>query len=159
MVGQFVRQLAFSLIAFGCVSPLFAQQSSEMGILTSERPSDRGRVWIFSKPNPKSTGDLAIGSQFTIVLRAVLSADGKVRNIRFVKVTPNSLSKQSVKIFKERAMNAAKRIKFTPAEKDGRPVSIWVELEYSFANPKEDRPSALPGATEFSDPKDPKPKV
>jgi TonB family protein len=32
----------------------------------------------------------------------------------------------------EKAIAAAKKIKFTPAEKDGRPVSQYVTLEYNF---------------------------
>ena len=33
----------------------------------------------------------------------------------------------------ERAIEAAKRIKFTPAMKDGKPVSVWMQLEYNFS--------------------------
>ena len=32
----------------------------------------------------------------------------------------------------ERAIAAAKQIKFIPAQKDGRPVSMWMQLEYNF---------------------------
>jgi hypothetical protein len=32
----------------------------------------------------------------------------------------------------ERAVEAARRIKFFPATKDGRPVSMFIQLEYNF---------------------------
>jgi len=32
----------------------------------------------------------------------------------------------------ERAIAAARQIKFTPATKDGRPVSMYIQLEYNF---------------------------
>lgn len=32
----------------------------------------------------------------------------------------------------ESAVEAAKKIKFTPATKDGKRVSMWLQLEYNF---------------------------
>lgn len=60
----------------------------------------------------------------TVVLRAVFSAKGKVVNIRVVSGLPHGLT--------ERAIEAAKKIKFIPATKDGKPVSMWMQLEYNF---------------------------
>jgi outer membrane biosynthesis protein TonB len=31
-----------------------------------------------------------------------------------------------------RAVRAARQIRFTPAEKDGKPVSMYIQLEYNF---------------------------
>ena len=32
----------------------------------------------------------------------------------------------------DRAVEAAKKIQFTPAKKNGHPVSMWMELQYNF---------------------------
>jgi TonB family protein len=60
----------------------------------------------------------------TVRLRAVLTASGQVTNISVLKGLPDGLT--------ERAIAAARQIRFTPAQKDGRAVSQWVVIEYNF---------------------------
>ncbi|HYX27429.1 MAG TPA: TonB family protein [Pyrinomonadaceae bacterium] len=60
----------------------------------------------------------------TVILRAVFAADGKVKMIRVISGMPDGLT--------ERAIEAARKIKFTPATKDGVNVSMWMELQYNF---------------------------
>jgi Gram-negative bacterial TonB protein C-terminal len=55
----------------------------------------------------------------------VLSATGKVTNIRVVSGLPDGLTK--------RAVDAAKKIEFIPAMKDGKYVSMFMQLEYDFS--------------------------
>jgi TonB family protein len=57
-------------------------------------------------------------------LRAVLSYTGEVKEITVLKSLPGGLN--------EKAVEAARQIKFTPARKNGRAVSQYVTLEYSF---------------------------
>lgn len=57
-------------------------------------------------------------------LRAVLMKTGEVTNIAVVLGLPGGLT--------EKAIVAARGIKFRPAMKDGRPVSQWITLEYNF---------------------------
>jgi TonB family protein len=57
-------------------------------------------------------------------LRLVLAADGTVKNIFPMKPLRHGLT--------EAAMNAAQQIKFTPAIRDGRPVSQFATLSYEF---------------------------
>jgi len=57
-------------------------------------------------------------------LRAVLNFSGEVTDISVIKGLRDG--------FTEEAAAAARRIKFTPAEKDGRKVSQYVVLEYKF---------------------------
>ena len=64
------------------------------------------------------------GVEGTVVLRAVFRSSGKVTNIQATKTLPDGLTEQ--------AIDAARRIKFKPAEKDGRPVSTYMQLEYNF---------------------------
>ncbi len=92
-------------------------------IFRSSEVSSRARV--LSKPEPSYT-ESARKNQITgtVVLRAVFSSSGSVTNISTIRGLPDGLT--------ERAIAAAKQIKFTPAMKDGHPVSMWMQLEYNF---------------------------
>ena len=92
-------------------------------IFRSSEVSSRARV--LSKPEPSYT-ESARKNQITgtVVLRAVFSSSGSVTNISTIRGLPDGLT--------ERAISAAKQIKFTPAMKDGHPVSMWMQLEYNF---------------------------
>lgn len=80
---------------------------------------------VLSKPEPQYTED-ARKNQVTgtVVLRAVFSSGGQVTNIRAVSGLPYGLT--------ERAIAAARQIKFIPATKDGHAVSMYIQLEYNF---------------------------
>jgi TonB family protein len=80
---------------------------------------------ILSKPQPSYTEE-ARQNQVTgtVVLRAVFTSEGEVTNITARSGLPNGLT--------ERAIQAARQIKFVPATKDGRPVSMYIQLEYNF---------------------------
>ena len=80
---------------------------------------------ITSKPEPGFTEEARQNNVTGVVrLRAVLAADGRVRNVVAIKRLPDGLT--------EKAIAAARQIRFTPAEKDGRAVSQYVTLEYNF---------------------------
>lgn len=83
------------------------------------------KVRVLSKPEPTYTEE-ARRNQVTgtVVLKCIFGANGKVFGIRAVSSLPNGLT--------ERAMIAARQIRFIPATKNGRPVSMWMELEYNF---------------------------
>jgi len=80
---------------------------------------------VLEKPEPTYT-EAARKNQITgmVVLRAVFSSSGQVTNIHAVSGLPDGLT--------ERAIAAAKNIRFVPATKDGHPVSMWMELQYNF---------------------------
>ncbi len=83
------------------------------------------RAIITFKPEPGFTEEARKNNVTGIVrLRAVLSASGEVSNLSVVKGLPDGLT--------EKAMQAARQIKFRPAQKDGRTVSQYVVLEYNF---------------------------
>lgn len=80
---------------------------------------------ITYKPAPGFTDEALDDDVYGVIrLRAVLSSAGEVRNISVIKGLPAGLTQQ--------AIEAARRIRFRPAEKDGRPVSMYVVLEYNF---------------------------
>lgn len=80
---------------------------------------------LISKPEPQYTED-ARKNQITgtVVLKVVFSSNGSVTNIRTVSGLPHGLT--------ERAIAAARQIRFVPATKDGHQVSMWMQLEYNF---------------------------
>lgn len=80
---------------------------------------------ILAKPEPEYTNaarsNVVRGS---VVLRALLAADGTVKHIVVVYGLPHGLTWQSVR--------AAQKMKFVPATLNGRPVGTFVQLEYNF---------------------------
>ncbi len=81
---------------------------------------------ILSKPEPTyNERARQAGVEGTVILRAVFSSDGAVKHILVIRSLPYGLTEQSIA--------AARRIKFVPAVKDGKPVSMVFQLEYNFA--------------------------
>ena len=83
------------------------------------------RARVLSKPEPQYTED-ARKNQVTgtVVLRVVFASSGEVMQIRAVRSLPFGLT--------ERAIAAARQIRFEPAKRDGRAVSVSMQLEYNF---------------------------
>ena len=80
---------------------------------------------LLSKPEPGYTEEARRrGVAGVVKLRVVLGADGGVSHIDVLESLPEGLT--------ERAMEAAERMRFVPAQRDGRPVSQWATVEYVF---------------------------
>jgi TonB family protein len=62
--------------------------------------------------------------QGTVVLSVVFTADGRITSIRVVRGLPDGLT--------EKAIEAAQKIRFNPAVKNGAPVSVRGSLEFTF---------------------------
>src|SRR5262245_19311178 len=60
----------------------------------------------------------------TVVLNVVFNSDGRITDIRVVRGLPDGLT--------EKAIEAAVKIRFEPARKDGQPVSVRLNLEFKF---------------------------
>jgi TonB family protein len=86
------------------------------------------RAVVVTKPEPSYTA-LAQNNHVSgaVVLRAVFSSSGRITKVATVKGLPDGLT--------ERAIEAARQIRFVPAIKDGRFVSTWIDLEYNFLVP------------------------
>ena len=80
---------------------------------------------LLFKPEPQYTEE-ARRNQIsgTVMLRVVFSSEGEVDEIRAVRTLPFGLT--------EKAIVAARQIKFVPAMKAGQPVSVHMQLEYNF---------------------------
>lgn len=92
-------------------------------VLKSAEVTQRARV--LEKPEPTYT-ESARKFQITgtVMLQAIFSSNGEVRIVHIMKKLPHGLTQQ--------ALNAARKIRFTPAQKDGKPVSMWMQLQYNF---------------------------
>jgi TonB family protein len=80
---------------------------------------------VFYRPEPSYTDKARqYGVEGTVALEAVLSRNGQVEDISPARGLPHGLTRA--------AIEAARRIKFTPATKDGHRVSQFIRLEYTF---------------------------
>lgn len=80
---------------------------------------------IFERPAPHPTEEATEHHVAgTVVLRAIFAFDGKIRGIRVVSGLPYGLTL--------RAIDAARKIRFTPAMLKGQPVSQYIQIEYNF---------------------------
>lgn len=102
---------------------------------TSNQPNDgsvhstkdvRVKAKVLSKP-PAGYTEVARRNQIagTVVLKAIFASDGRVKHILIIKGLPDGLTEQCIR--------AAQKIKFTPATIDGKPVSQYIQLEYTFS--------------------------
>jgi TonB family protein len=83
------------------------------------------RPTILYQEKPKYTKDARDnGIEGTVVLNVVFRAEGRITNIRVVRGLPDGLT--------EKAIEAAQKTRFNPAVKDGVPVSVRGNLEFSF---------------------------
>jgi TonB family protein len=110
----------------GCCGPGGGRdynQNDYERVLRSREVEQRAR--LISKPEPHYTEE-ARRNQVTgtVKLQVVFSSLGEVTQIRAVSSLPFGLT--------ERAIAAARLIKFVPAMKGGHPVSVHMQLEYNF---------------------------
>jgi TonB family protein len=81
---------------------------------------------ILAKPEARYTDEARHNqTSGTVVLRVLFARNGTVVRISVVSGLPYGLTEQ--------AIAAAKKIKFTPAMKEGKPVSMWMQLLYEFS--------------------------
>jgi TonB family protein len=110
-----------------------AKVMSEMPVPPPSDPNEKiftakeveKKVRLGFKPEPRYTEE-ARQDQVTgtVILKAVFAPNGTITNISVVRGLPRGLT--------ERAIAAARMMKFIPAMKDGRYVPVWMQLEYSF---------------------------
>lgn len=99
------------------------RKSKGIEVFSGREVTTKARV--LAKPEPSYTESARSHSlQGTVVLRAVFASDGTVKHFIVVNGLPDGLT--------ERAIRAARLIKFVPATVDGRPVSMFIQLEYNF---------------------------
>jgi len=89
-------------------------------------PSDvTQRARIIFKPEPQYNEEARKNSiTGTVILRVVFSRTGEVTNIRTIQSLQGGLT--------EKAIAAARQIRFVPATRNGQPVPMYMQLEYNF---------------------------
>ena len=103
--------------------PTAAEINDPNKVFTTRQVTQKAR--IISRPEPMYTESARkFGVTGTVVLRAVFSSDGQVTNVKVVKRLPHGLT--------DVAIMAARRIRFIPAQIDGRPVQQYIQIEYNF---------------------------
>jgi len=92
-------------------------------IYSSPEVTQRARVLF--KPEPQYTEEARKNAiTGTVILRVVFSKSGEVTNIRAMQSLQGGLT--------EKAIAAARQIRFVPATRNGQPVSMYMQLEYNF---------------------------
>jgi len=88
-------------------------------------PEVTTRARVLSKPEPQYSEE-ARRNQITgtVILSVVFSRTGQVTNIRALQPLCCGLT--------EKAIAAARQIRFVPATREGNPVSVRMQLEYNF---------------------------
>lgn len=85
-----------------------------------------GRPEIQFKPRPQYTEDGRVNKiTGVVVVRALFTSDGRVTNPTVIRGLGYGLD--------EKAIEAALKIKFRPALKDGRAASVWLTIEVQFS--------------------------
>jgi len=97
------------------------ESASEDRIYAGKEVDKKARILKY--PAPDLSTDASKRASGTVILRVVFAKTGRVENITVIRGLPNGLT--------EKCIEAAKQIKFTPATKDGHPVSMWMQLEFA----------------------------
>lgn len=98
-------------------------QPSDEKIYTAKEVDVKARMT--DKPAASYTDEAKLNQVTgTVILKVLLARDGHVSNIKTISGLPFGLT--------ERAIAAARQLRFIPAMKGGMPVSMWMQIEYSF---------------------------
>ncbi len=82
-------------------------------------------IKILSKPRPGYTDSARQNNvQGTVMLRVTFMSNGSIGGVAAVKGLPHGLT--------EKAIAAARQIRFTPAMRNGRPYSVTKRIQYNF---------------------------
>jgi TonB family protein len=101
-------------------------KTSNPDLRTGSETVDKSGLRILSKPRPGYTHDAREGNvEGTVLLRVTFLASGQIGAVQTIKGLPDGLT--------EEAVAAARRITFEPAKRDGVPMSVTKNVEYSFS--------------------------
>lgn len=84
-----------------------------------------GKARVLDKPEPTYTQTARMaGVTGTVIMRCVFSRNGEITNLMVTQALGYGLT--------SKAVEAARKIKFVPATKEGRQVSMFMQLQYNF---------------------------
>jgi TonB family protein len=110
-------------------TPSLSKEWTRPKLVDGERiylsPEVDTKAFIWKKPQPVATKEARREIFFgKIVLEGILAADGQVTHLTILKGLHPGLN--------QKTLEAAQQIRFEPAMKDHKPVSMWIELVYEF---------------------------
>jgi TonB family protein len=118
--------LAFCLVSVSQVARISASPAMSL-------PKDAAKARVKYKPQPQYPDEAREKKiKATVILRAIFRSSGEVTDITLARVVPDNLPENLAKLFVDRSIEAAREIKFQPAVKNGKPVSMYIQLEYNF---------------------------
>jgi len=123
----------------------YQSQAANAGKGIEEQDSGDREAVISAKPGPEGAAKSAAEVELVITLKCVFRSDGTVGDIHVVSVKPKHFAAEDViASLKKKAIEAAKGIKFLPATKNGQPVSMYMQLDYSFSLADDDEQASAP---------------
>lgn len=112
-------------ISTGCYGDKNGHYKTKDGQSIKEIESNVTRIQILNKPKPQYTDEARTNSiQGVVRLRVEFLKNGKIGRIRPVAELPHGLTEQ--------AINAAKKIKFDPPSRYGKPYAVEKVVVYNF---------------------------
>jgi bla regulator protein blaR1 len=141
LIGRAMTGTAVAaLLVIGFALAIFTHDKAEASKLLAAQnpaPADTKQTTTSEKgtgsPRPKITYKEKAGYtpesrekkiQGKVLLSVFFGADGKIGDIKVERGLPDGLTGEAIK--------AARKTRFEPAMKDGKPVSVWGKIEYSF---------------------------
>jgi TonB family protein len=132
LIGRAMTGAAIAaLLAVGFGLPIFTHDNAEASELSAEQSqkiepmSPELRPTILYKEKAQYTEEAKRnGLEGIVTLDVVFAADGKMTDIQAFSGLPDGLTENSIE--------AAKKIRFKPATRDGEPVSVHGKLEFNF---------------------------
>jgi hypothetical protein len=119
-------------IALACVNRIYSQTTQQKKDPPKAEDSKENKQvnsteYILDAEKVKNCSNPKI-----VAIRAIFRANGKVTDIEVDKNSLSGLPEGKTKGLVKKIKDAASHIRFTPAMKDGRPVSQYVRIEYNF---------------------------
>jgi TonB family protein len=128
LIGRAMSGTAVAaLLVIGCALAIFTRDKAEASkLLAAQNPAPAdSKPTILYREKAKYTDEAhRNGLQGKVILDLAFTADGNITNIQVFSGLPDGLT--------ERAIEAAKTIRFKPAIKDGQPATVRGRLEYDF---------------------------
>jgi TonB family protein len=105
----------------------FANIAANPKIISVVRPKESDeRARVLRNPSPAYTEEArSHGISGTVVLKVVFGVNGRVIRIHAIEGLPYGLVPN--------AIEAARKIEFIPARKDGKPISMYGQVDYTFS--------------------------
>jgi TonB family protein len=128
LIGRAISGTAVAaLLVIGFALAIFTRDKAEASkFLAAQNPAPMDSMpTILYREKAKYTDEAhRNGLQGKVILDLAFTADGNITNIQVFSGLPDGLT--------ENAIEAAKKIRFKPAIKDGKPASVRVKVEYDF---------------------------